>query len=50
MAAKREAPDGSQSPPALNQGDESGSAPDTRRQSTIDDTEGEYPSIDIDSD
>lgn len=39
MVARRLAPEGSQSPPAI-QGYSSGSAPDTRRTSTIDETDG----------
>ena len=40
MAARRLAPEGSHSPPALPQSESSGSASGTRRQSTIEDTEG----------
>lgn len=42
MAARRVAPGGSQSPPALLQSESSGSASGTRRQSTIEDTEGKH--------
>ena len=43
MAARRIAPEGSQSPPALPQSESSRSASGTRRQSTIEDTEGKPP-------
>ena len=43
MTAKRINPAGSQSPPALPQSESSGSASGTRRQSTIEDTEGKPP-------
>ena len=45
MAARRLAREGSQSPPALPPSESSGSASGTRRQSTIEDTEGKLPVV-----